>query len=111
MMRKSYVLLVALVLSFSLGMPGIAVSQQSSADGVRRVVKRVEPRYPDMARKINLGGTVKVVAVVASDGNVKKVEPVGGSPLLVEAAQTAISQWKYVPGTESRETVELHFIP
>lgn len=111
MMRKSYVLLIALVLSFSLGAAGIAHGQQSSAEGVRRVVKRVEPRYPDMARKINLGGTVKVVAVVASDGNVRKVEPVGGSPLLVEAAQTAISQWKYVPGTESRETVELHFIP
>lgn len=111
MMRKSYVLLIALVLSFSLGAAGIAHGQQSSPEGVRRVVKRVEPRYPDMARKINLGGTVKVVAVVASDGNVRKVEPVGGSPLLVEAAQTAISQWKYVPGTESRETVELHFIP
>ena len=111
MMRKSYVLLIVLVLSFSLGVPGMAHGQQSSAEGVRRVVKRVEPRYPDMARKINLGGTVKVVAVVTSDGNVKKVEPVGGSPLLVEAAQTAISQWKYAPGTESRESVELHFIP
>ena len=111
MMRKSYVFLIGLVLSFSLGAPGIAHSQQSSADSVRRVVKRVEPRYPDMARKINLGGTVKVVAVVASDGNVKKVEAVGGSPLLVEAAQSAISQWKYAPGMESRETVELHFIP
>jgi TonB family protein len=111
MMRKSYALLFALVLPLSLGAPGIAHGQQSAAEGVRRVIKRVEPRYPDMARKINLGGTVKVVAVVASDGNVKKVELLGGSPLLVEAAQTAISQWKYAPGSESRETVELHFIP
>jgi outer membrane biosynthesis protein TonB len=64
-----------------------------------------------MARKMMLGGTVKVVALVAPDGNVKKVEPVGGSPLLVQAAQTAISQWKYTAGPESRETVELHFMP
>jgi outer membrane biosynthesis protein TonB len=60
---------------------------------------------------MNLGGVVKVVAVVAADGNVKKVEPVGGSPLLVQAAENAIAQWKFAPGPESREPVELHFTP
>ena len=55
--------------------------------------------------------SVRVIAVVASDGNVKKVEPVGGSPLLVQAAENAIAQWKYAPGGETRETVELHFTP
>jgi outer membrane biosynthesis protein TonB len=64
-----------------------------------------------MAKKMMLGGTVKVVAVIAADGNVKKVEPVGGSPLLVQAAQVAISQWKYTAGPESRESIELHFTP
>ena len=54
---------------------------------------------------------MKVVAVVASDGNVKKVEAVGGSPILVQAAESAIAQWKYVAGAESRENVELHFTP
>jgi outer membrane biosynthesis protein TonB len=57
------------------------------------------------------GGTVKIVAVVGSDGSVKKVEPVGSSPILVQAAETAISQWKYAPGAESQESVELHFTP
>ena len=60
---------------------------------------------------MNLGGTVKVVAVVAPDGSVKRVEPLGGSPILVQAAQNAVTQWKFAPGTESRETVELHFTP
>jgi outer membrane biosynthesis protein TonB len=60
---------------------------------------------------MGLGGTVKVVAVVGPDGSVKKVEPVGGSPILVQAAETAISQWKYAPGAESQESVELHFTP
>jgi membrane protein involved in colicin uptake len=54
---------------------------------------------------------VKVVAVVGTDGSVKKVEPVGGSPILMQAAQTAITQWKYAPGSESQESVELHFTP
>jgi membrane protein involved in colicin uptake len=49
--------------------------------------------------------------MVGPDGSVKKVEPVGGSPILVQAAETAISQWKYAPGVESQESVELHFTP
>jgi membrane protein involved in colicin uptake len=60
---------------------------------------------------MNLAGTVKVLAVVAPDGSVTRVEPVGGSPILVQAAESAIAKWKYVPGTESKEPVELHFTP
>jgi membrane protein involved in colicin uptake len=54
---------------------------------------------------------VKVVALVAPDGKVKKVQPVGGSPVLVQAAEAAVSQWKFAPGAESNETIELHFTP
>jgi TonB family protein len=71
----------------------------------------VSPTYPAAALRMGLGGTVKVIAVVASDGSVKKVEPIGGNPLFIEAAQNAISQWKYAAGGESRENVELHFTP
>jgi outer membrane biosynthesis protein TonB len=61
---------------------------------------------------MNLGGTVRVIAVVSPDGAVKKVEPLGGSPLLVQAAESAVSQWKFAPaGAESREIIELHFVP
>ena len=60
---------------------------------------------------MNLGGTVRVVAVVASDGEVKSVEPVGGSPVLLKAAEDAVSKWKFAPGADSRDSVELHFTP
>ena len=107
-MRKLHVLMLILVCGF--GAVGAAHCQDSSESG-RRLVQKVDPRYPEIAKRMNLGGTVKVVAVVAANGQVKKVEPVGGSPILVQAAQSAISQWKYAPGSESRETVELHFTP
>jgi len=111
-MHMRYVAVVILALSYCLGSAVSAQGQQSSSnEGGRRIVRKVEPRYPEEAKRLNLGGTVKVIAVVASDGIVKKVEPVGGSPLLVQAAEGAISQWKYAPGSESRETVELHFTP
>src|SRR4051812_43100503 len=109
-MRERFVLSLVLLLSFS-GPTVSAQTQQSSNDGGRKVVRKVEPKYPELAKRINLAGTVKVVALVSADGNVRKVEPVGGSPILVEAAATAISQWKYVTGSETREVIELHFNP
>jgi len=90
----------------------MAHSQQSSTEATRKVVRRVDPTYPQMAKRMNLTGTVRVFAVVAPDGTVKAVEPVGGSPLLVQAAQDAINRWKFVPATsESKELIELHFRP
>lgn len=109
-MRTRYVILSALICFFFAGTLAVAQNQQTSNEG-RKLVRKVEPRYPDIARRMNLGGTVKVVATVAPDGNVKKVEPVGGSPILVEAAESAVSQWKFAPGSESKETVELRFNP
>lgn len=60
---------------------------------------------------MSLSGTVKLVAFVGPDGSVKKIEPLGGSPILVQAAQNAISRWKFAPGPETKENVELHFTP
>jgi TonB family protein len=87
----------------------MAQSQQSSTS--RRIMRQVAPVYPEVAKKINLGGTVKVIAVVGADGEVKSVEPVGGSPVLLKAAQDAVAKWKFAPGAESKENVELHFTP
>lgn len=51
-------------------------------------------------------------AVVARDGKVKAAEPVGGSPLLVEASVDAIKRWKFAPAAaESKELIELSFHP
>jgi TonB family protein len=110
-MRTRYVLALILMLSGVVGIAGTAQGQQSSGDA-RKLVRKVDPVYPPMAKKINLAGTVKVFAIVATDGTVKSVEPVGGSPVLVQAAQDAIRQWKFVPAAaESKELVELHFHP
>lgn len=108
-MRKWYVLALFLLLLTFFGPARMAQGQQSSS--LRRITRQVAPVYPDVAKKINLGGTVKVIAVVGADGDVKSVEPVGGSPVLLKAAQDAIAKWKYAPGGESRESVELHFTP
>ena len=110
-MRTRSLVVLCLLFSYCLGPSGTAQSQQSSGTVVRTIIRKTDPHYPEIARRMNISGTVKVIAVVAADGKVKAVEAAGGHPLLIQAAQEAISQWKFVPGPESREVIELHFNP
>ena len=110
-MWMRHVLILFLGSSSLFGLAGTAQGQQSSAENVRRIIRQTAPAYPELAKKMNLGGTVKVMAIVAPDGSVKSVEPVGGSPVLIKAAQDAVAKWKFATGAESREIVELHFTP
>jgi TonB family protein len=81
-------------------------------DHGRKVAHRVMPSYPELAKQMRITGTVRLVAVVAPNGTVKMTEPVGGSPVLLKAAEDAVMKWKYAPGPEeSKELIELHFSP
>jgi TonB family protein len=78
----------------------------------RKAKTKVLPVYPDVARRMSIAGTVRLAVVVAPNGNVKSWKPVGGHPLLVDAAMDAMKQWKFEPGpTESRGIVEFKFHP
>jgi TonB family protein len=102
------------VLVFSLywGLIMAAPAQESTAEGHRKIVRQAIPTYPQMAKRMNISGTVKVFALVAPDGTVKTTEPVGGSPLLIQASEEAIKKWKFAPAAaESKELIELHFTP
>ena len=86
--------------------------QQEQTEGARRILHRVTPQYPEMARSMNLRGNVKAEAVVEPNGVVKSVEVRGGHPVLVRAAQDAIYKWKWAPATrETREPIEVRFDP
>jgi TonB family protein len=78
-------------------------------DAARKIKSRVNPQYPELARKMNVTGSVKLELVVAANGQVKSVKPLGGHPLLIDAAQNAVKQWRYEPGAEGTEVVEIRF--
>jgi len=86
-------------------------AQNTDASGhARKVVRRADPVYPPLARRMSITGLVKVVALVAPNGSVKSVQPVGGNPVLLKAAQDAVMNWKFAAGTEeTRELIELQF--
>lgn len=96
----------ALVLS---GASGFA--QTGSTDESKRKVKtKTAPLYPELARRMNVSGKVKIEVVITPDGRVKSTRIVGGHPLLVQACQDAVKEWKFVPAPEeTTQVVEFEF--
>jgi TonB family protein len=90
----------------------VSAPAQEEEAPARKVVNRVVPNYPEMARVMNLKGSVKVDALVAANGTVKTVVVKGGNPVLVQAAENAIRKWKWQPAAhETVEPVEFKFDP
>ena len=78
----------------------------------RKVKTKVSPSYPDLARRLSIHGTVKMIVVVSPEGNLKNAKVVGGNPILVNAALDAVKKWKFEPAQdESTGTVEFNFQP
>lgn len=69
-MRIIRLLVVLSLMSSFLGLADLAPGQQSGNGNDRKVLKRIDPHYPELAKRIGLEGTVKVFAVVAIDGSV-----------------------------------------
>jgi protein TonB len=62
-----------------------------------RLVKRVEPEYPEIARQARVSGAVKLEATTDVYGRVKDVRVLESIPLLDQAAKDAVRQWIYEP--------------
>ncbi len=91
--------------------PSFSLAQEQP-ETQRKLVSRVVPEYPELARKMQIAGTVRIEAAVAPNGKVKFTQVLGGSPLLVKAAVDAIEKWKWAPAAqESKELIELNFHP
>jgi len=82
---------------------GLVVVSQSSSRAQdqpevrRKVLNKLTPVYPELARRARLSGTVKVEAVVSPEGKVKATHVLGGSPVLAQAACDAIGNWRWAP--------------
>src|ERR1700736_2294954 len=94
--------------------PSQAVAQEhAKTDELSRKAKtKVAPIYPAFARHMNIVGTVRLAVTVAPNGTVKSSKPLGGHPVLVNAAMEAVKQWKFESApTESSGVVEFKFQP
>jgi protein TonB len=80
------------------------------------LVSRVEPTYPELARRAGLEGTVELEISIDASGKVAEVEVVRGLPLgLSQAAADAVKRWVYRPARASsgpvpaRKTIRVQF--
>ena len=90
----------------------LAIAMVASAQEGRKAISKTMPRYPDIAKRMNLVGTVKVEAVIGPDGKVKNVNVVGGHPILVSVTVDAVKEWRYEPAkSETVATLSFDFKP
>lgn len=87
-------------------------SQSDEAAGERKVITRVEPKYPATLERMYIGGVVRLQVDISANGNVESAQLLGGNPILGQAAIVAVKQWKYAPANHKTQQVEkLEFDP
>lgn len=78
----------------------------------RKVKSKVAPAYPELARRMNITGVVKVLITVTPAGSVKDAKLVGGHPVFAGSALDAVKKWRFEASPqESTGIVEFHFDP
>lgn len=79
-----------------------------------KLIHRVEPVYPALAKGQRIEGTVNLRATIGPDGLVESVEVLGGPAPLAPAATQAVRQWRYSPtlldGIPSGTTKDINIV-
>jgi len=108
-LRKTGLLLAAIAVALGLSVAGLQ-GQEAQGEMARRAKNKVPAVYPELAKKMNLTGTVKVEVVVSANGTVKDAKVVGGHPVLANAALEAVKKWRFEPASsETSGVVDFKF--
>jgi len=75
----------------------------------RKIVKKVDAQYPTVLKRRGIGGTVRLKVFIKPDGTVRDTEVIGGNPVLVDAAQKAVVQWRFSP-SESETVMQVSMV-
>jgi TonB family protein len=82
-----------------------SAGRRSIAQTERKLAHHEDPEYPELARKLNLHGMVKLKIWINPDGSVRRLEYIGGHPVLAEAALKAVKGWHYEAASKESDTV------
>ena len=64
---------------------------------VGRLIHKVQPKYPEAARKAHIEGTIVLCAVIGRDGKIASLRPLSGPAELTDSAMDAVHKWVYTP--------------
>jgi len=86
-----------------------AVFEATDLDEPPRAVFKVEPRYPELARRAGKEGRVILRILITRTGEVARVLVVGGQDRLgfAEAAVDAVERWRFAPPTVGGKPVDV----
>ena len=102
--KFAFIIATALFLAIGTLVPRPLTAQASQDDG-RKIRKSVPAAYPELARKNNIHGTVRLQILVTPEGKVKETKVLGGNPVLVDAFTQAVLKWEYEPAPRSSTIV------
>lgn len=71
------------------------------------LIRRIDPVYPPLARTARIQGSVVLAAMISKDGVMENLHALSGPPMLVPAAISAVSQWRYRPYILNSEPIEV----
>ncbi len=92
---------VFLVIETAQKSSGMADNKKTDGSTLPRAIEKVNPRYPEEARKQQLSGVVVVETLVKTDGTCQVMKVLESpDPILNEAATEALEQWKFEPGLD-----------
>lgn len=63
------------------------------------LIRKVDPVYPDAARRLGIQGTVQMTALIGLDGRVLNLQVENGPAELVRTSIEAVQKWVYKPTT------------
>ena len=72
-----------------------------------KMIKRVVPIYPPLAKQARVSGSVRLEGIIARDGTIRQLRVISGHALLVRAAMDAVRQWVYSPTLLNGQAVEV----
>jgi TonB family protein len=76
----------------------------------RAIVTRVAPAYPELAKRMHIGGKVMLLVTIQADGSVSATKVESGHALLTAAAEDAVKRWHFSPNPETTESeIEVNF--
>lgn len=96
--------------------PESSSQPNAAAHSGTRLIRRVEPEYPALAREKNIQGPVVLDVQIGGNGLVENVDVVSGDATLAEAAVKAVRQWRYQPNfvdgrpVESQTRITIKFV-
>ena len=83
-----------------------AVAAPVSRIVAAQLVHRVEPIYPEAARRLQISGKVVLKATITRAGTVSDVKWVSGNDLFRDTSIAAVKQWRYKPASLNGQPVE-----